>query len=247
MARYGKTTKSNKSKSAKRVSRPNFSRRPFPGGRQNTPTSLPTLEPTMKPIVEPTPSTPPSLPTLEPTMTPIVEPTTKLTANDVAADDRFGRSVGIYNDTMIVGALYDGNDTFVDSGYAYIFVRNAANNWTEQTKLVASDEEAGDVFGYSVGIVIVGAYRGGNDNSYIFVRDATNNWLEQVKLEVAPKMSLPVQNRFIAIVEVDCDHFGSSHQIHLDTAIAFVGACDVKGADSRSVWISVTDAGVANG
>ena len=54
-------------------------------------------------------------------------------------------------------------------------------------------------------------------------------------------MSSPVQTKLIANAGVDCDHFGRSHQIDHDTAIAFVGACGVNVGDRRSVWISVRD------
>ena len=39
----------------------------------------------------------------------------KLVASDGAADDRFGRAVSIYSNTIVVGALYD-DDKGTDSG-----------------------------------------------------------------------------------------------------------------------------------
>ncbi|MCW5970329.1 MAG: putative Ig domain-containing protein [Blastocatellales bacterium] len=88
----------------------------------------------------------------------------KLTASDGASEDRFGWSVGISGDTVVVGA--EGDDS--NRGSAYIYERNkngmapAAENWGEVKKLTASDGAAGDLFGYSVGIsgdtVVVGAY-----------------------------------------------------------------------------------------
>ena len=41
-------------------------------------------------------------------------------ASDGAVDDFFGFSVGIYNDTMIVGAPFD-NDKGDSSGSEYVF------------------------------------------------------------------------------------------------------------------------------
>ena len=60
---------------------------------------------------------------------------TKLTANDAAAYDLFGRSVAISGDIAIVGA--SGNsDSGKNSGSAYIFERNHGgdNNWGQVTQ-----------------------------------------------------------------------------------------------------------------
>jgi hypothetical protein len=87
----------------------------------------------------------------------------KLTASDGAANDRFGDSVAIYGDTIVIGSDSD-DDKGRASGSAYIFERNngGANTWGEQIKLTASDGEAGDFFGSSVAIagstIVVGAF-----------------------------------------------------------------------------------------
>ena len=73
----------------------------------------------------------------------------KLVATDGALGDTFGASVGIFEDTVIIGSPKDarsGNSM----GVAYIFVRNG-NSWTYQSKLMASDAAAYDEFGTSVG------------------------------------------------------------------------------------------------
>ena len=44
----------------------------------------------------------------------------KLTADDAAADDRFGVSVAIAGDTIVIGAQYD-DDAGTDSGSVYVF------------------------------------------------------------------------------------------------------------------------------
>jgi hypothetical protein len=82
--------------------------------------------------------------------------TAKLTASDGAWMDRFGWSVAISGDTVVVGAPEDSV-----GGSAYVFVEPAggwAGDLTENTKLTASD---GDYFGASVMIsgdtVVVGA------------------------------------------------------------------------------------------
>ena len=89
----------------------------------------------------------------------------KLVTIDAAAEDFFGFSVAIDRDTALVGAIWD-DDGGSKSGSAYIFVR-VGDTWTQQDKLVASDAQAGDWFGNSVGIsgdtAIVGAL--GNDDA----------------------------------------------------------------------------------
>jgi len=113
----------------------------------------------------------------------------KLLASDGAAYDIFGKSVAISGDTAVVGADGTTAITFT-TGYAYVFVRDPATGvWTEQQKLLASDGEIDDFFGYRVAVdgdtALVGAIGDGSFNgaAYVFVRDpATGVWTEQQKL-----------------------------------------------------------------
>jgi hypothetical protein len=105
--------------------------------------------------------------------------TAKLVASDGAANDFFGTSVALSNDTVIVGA--DG-DNFVgnaDRGSAYVFVK-PGGGWsgilTQTTKLVASDGAANDFFGTSARIshdtIVVGT-RGDDSfkgSAYVFIK-----------------------------------------------------------------------------
>ncbi|HEX8737838.1 MAG TPA: hypothetical protein VF721_21080 [Pyrinomonadaceae bacterium] len=114
----------------------------------------------------------------------------QLLASDGAADDRFGVSVSISGDTVIVGAVFDDVGANAEQGSAYIFVRSGTI-WSQQAQLTASDGAAGDLFGISVAIsgntVIVGA--DGDDvgansdqgSAYIFVRSGTT-WSQQPQL-----------------------------------------------------------------
>ncbi len=85
----------------------------------------------------------------------------KLTADDGAANDEFGISVAVDGDTIVVGAHQDDDNGDL-SGSAYVFTRDSAGGWRQRAKLTASDGEAGDRYGYSVGVsgdtVVVGAY-----------------------------------------------------------------------------------------
>ena len=78
----------------------------------------------------------------------------KLTASDSAADDFFGRSVGISGDTVLVGA-HGVNDGGNESGSAYLFTKPGGGWTTTSThaaKLTASDSAEYDYFGQSVAI-----------------------------------------------------------------------------------------------
>ena len=92
-----------------------------------------------------------------------------LKASNPGAVDQFGQSVAISGDTVVVGARYEDssttgvnttpNESGVESGAAYVFVRNSGV-WTQQAYLKASNSESGDQFGWSVAIsgdtVVVG-------------------------------------------------------------------------------------------
>ncbi|OQX02531.1 MAG: hypothetical protein BWK80_57685, partial [Desulfobacteraceae bacterium IS3] len=77
----------------------------------------------------------------------------KLTADDGATYDYFGRSVSISGDYALVGA-YEDDDKGGSSGSAYIFRRNSDGAWTQQAKLTANDGAAGNNFGNSVSISV---------------------------------------------------------------------------------------------
>ncbi|MEC7821073.1 MAG: Ig-like domain-containing protein, partial [Candidatus Neomarinimicrobiota bacterium] len=112
----------------------------------------------------------------------------KLTASDAAAGDRFGHHLDLSDLYLVVGAQEndDGGDK---SGSAYIFV-NSAGTFSEQAKLRASDEAAGDEFGHHVAIngdyAIVGAEfdddgKTNSGSAYIFKR-SVNSWPQQAKI-----------------------------------------------------------------
>jgi hypothetical protein len=106
----------------------------------------------------------------------------KLTADDGAANDAFGYSLSVADDTAVVGAWRKNNF----SGTAYVFTRSGAS-WIQQAKLVARDGEANDLFGFSVSVhgetAVMGAY-GKNNNTgavYVFGRSGSA-WTQQAKI-----------------------------------------------------------------
>jgi hypothetical protein len=163
----------------------------------------------------------------------------KLTASDAGAWDRFGTSVAISGDTVVVGAW--GDEDHVVS--AYIFARNydpgdpgtpSADKWGEVQKLTASDAVAGDYFGYSVSIsgdtVVVGAYGdddGGNTSgsAYVFERNqgGADNWGQVDKLTAGDAAA--------------DDRFGYSVAISDNTVVAGAYGDDDGGSASGSAYV----------
>ena len=85
-----------------------------------------------------------------------------LKASNTEADDRFGQSVAVSGDMVVVGAPREasnangvnGNETDNSAGFAgaaYVFMRNGAT-WSQQAYLKASNTGAGDAFGLSVAV-----------------------------------------------------------------------------------------------
>ncbi len=136
-----------------------------------------------------------------------------LKADNGDVKDRFGCSVAVDGDTMVVGAKYENSSATgvngtpdvaaTSSGAAYVFVRRGTT-WVQQAYLKASQVNADDEFGWSVAIagdtVVVGAFREDSSTTgvnstpnerardsgaaYIFVRHGTN-WSQQAYLKAS--------------------------------------------------------------
>ena len=126
--------------------------------------------------------------------------TQKIVATDRAAEDYFGFSVAIDGDYCVAGAFQEdenaaGNTTLNLSGSAYIF-KNNVGVWSQENKIVPSDRELEDNFGYCVAIegdyVLVGARAEDEDDNdsnelfnagstYIF-KNSTGTWSEEQKI-----------------------------------------------------------------
>ena len=130
----------------------------------------------------------------------------KLTASDGAGRKRFGYSVSLEGDTALIGAPADDG---IKVGSAYVFTRSGTT-WSEQAKLIASDGEASDQFGFSVDVdgdtALVGAsyddFVAGS--AYVYTRSGTV-WSEQAKLTASDRLAR--------------DWFGFSVSLDGDTAL----------------------------
>jgi hypothetical protein len=131
----------------------------------------------------------------------------KLTADDQEDYDRFGWSVAIDGDYIIIGAYREDEDaselnSLSNAGAAYIFEKDGSGNFIQVEKLVASDRAIDDEFGWSVAIsgttAIVGAraedhnvagasYMYSAGSAYIFNRDVSGNWIQAQKICAADR------------------------------------------------------------
>jgi hypothetical protein len=159
----------------------------------------------------------------------------KLTPSDGAADDRFGHSVAISGDTVVVGAWWN-DDNGSDSGSAYVFGRNqgGADHWGQITKLTPSDGATDDWFGVSVAIsgdtIVVGADGGddnGPDSGSAYVRGRNQGGLGQWG-EVAKLTSSD---------GVMDDHFGVSVAISGDLIVVGALFDDDNGDNSGAAYV----------
>lgn len=158
----------------------------------------------------------------------------ELLASDGAAGDEFGRAVAMDGDIIVVGAP-DCCDAELEAGSAYI-LRREGSSWVEQSKLLASDGEDGDEFGYSVGIsgnlAIVGAQRdddrGFNSGAaYIFKYvPALDEWVQQAKL--------------LASDGAAGDQFGHSVDICGDFAVVGAYLHDIGGSNTGAAYLFQT-------
>jgi len=173
---------------------------------------------------------------------PLVHEVAQFVWDDSAADDWFGSSVSISGNIIVVGAPYDDDGGYTNSGSAYVFrTTNGGADWSEtKEKLVAGDRAAYDHFGWSVAIsgdVIVVGRNGDGDggdysgSAYVFATtDGGATWSETAKL--------------VASDPAAGDFFGYSVSISGDVIV--VGAYqndNGAGSNSGSAYVFATTDG----
>ena len=158
-----------------------------------------------------------------------------LKATNARATHVFGSSVSIDGDLLVVGApgenstatgvnnddgSHDVNTLGLDTGAAYVFIRNKSDQWIQEAYLKASNTGEDDRFGEAVSIsgstVVVGAWRedsadstNQNDDStadagaaYVFVRDGLGGWTQQAFLKAS---NADADDRFGELISIDGD------------------------------------------
>jgi hypothetical protein len=82
-----------------------------------------------------------------------------LKAEAAESNAEFGMNVGVWGDTVVVGSIYEDGSrenpldkSTTNSGGAYVFVRDANGNWSQQAHLKGNPTRAGDYFGFALAI-----------------------------------------------------------------------------------------------
>ena len=135
-----------------------------------------------------------------------------LTAPDATRFAYFGFSVGIDEDTAIIGATRD-DEAGSDAGAAYVFVRNGIQ-WTFQEKLLGNNTEAEDNFGYAVDVdgdfaIVASPKNKGGGAAYIYSREGTKWQQKRNRIRI----------RMIPIDPDGASGFGVSVDISGETAV----------------------------
>ena len=186
-----------------------------------------------------------------------------LKASNAAVGDRFGWSVAISGDTIVVGAIYEDSgargvngdgtsDAAPQSGAAYVFTRTAGV-WSQQAYLKASNTGAEDYFGAAVAVsgdtIVVGAFyedSGATDVDGDASDDGTTN--AGAAYVFARSGTTWSQQAYLKASDTGIgDHFGHSVATSGDTVV--VGAhfedSSVTGVDGDATDDSASGSGAA--
>lgn len=153
----------------------------------------------------------------------------RLVASDGSAGDLFGASVSVSDNIAVVAAPHDA-DLGLYTGAAYVFY-DIGSTFIEGQRLIPSDRQAGQRFGYSVSVsgnVAVVSAREDSDNgqsagaAYVF-RFNGSQWTEEQKL--------------VASDGAADDQFGFAVCVSGDVAIISAYADDDLGISSGSAYI----------
>ena len=180
---------------------------------------------------------------------------------DTSDFEQFGRSVAISGNYAIVGcrdrsSTTESSTSITEKGSVYIFERDSNDNWgtavngetyrNETVKLLASDLQANDRFGYSVAIsgnyAIIGNYNSTDKDRgavYIFERDGNGNWGTAVAGQ-------EYRTETVKLVPSDFatgDYFGS--RVAISGNYAIIGAWGKDHQPDASVTWKYSDFGTA--
>ncbi|MEE8154787.1 MAG: FG-GAP repeat protein [Phycisphaerales bacterium] len=159
----------------------------------------------------------------------------RVTASDAGVFNSFGRAVGVLGDTAIIAAPWD-NELGTEAGAVYVFrLDRQSSLWLETQKLLASDEQVGDNFGFSVAmdgeLALIGAghvHDEGGDVAYgavyVFRFDPdSSGWIEEQEI--------------VASDSAFQDGFGWSVSLSGDMALIGAIGVDDNGANSGSAYV----------
>lgn len=147
----------------------------------------------------------------------------------------YGQAMDASENVLAVGASKD-DDAGEESGSVYLYDRMPGSSWQYRQKLIGSDVDQYDYFGYSLSVegsvMGVGAFgddEGGVDTGavYVFEQGSLGLWREVGKLK-------PLDSS-------DHDRFGFSVSVHGNRLAASARDDDDRGANSGSVYLFERD------
>ena len=160
----------------------------------------------------------------------------RLTPSGISVrEHRFGYSVAIYGNTVVVGSWGDAGKR----GAAYVFRTSDGATYYQVAKLTGSDTVSGDHFGVSVAIdgdtILVGAnYAGTDEGGSVYVFRTSDGYDQVAKLT--------------AVDAAYWDNFGRSVAIDGGTVVVGASGDDDGGSGSGSVYVfRTTDGGASYG
>lgn len=143
----------------------------------------------------------------------------KLTSSDLESNDNFGKSVSISGNYAVIGAEQESEGETMAAGAAYVFKRNESGEWIELQKLIASDREEFEEFGYSVSIsgdyLVVGARKESETAlfnagaAYIFKLNESGDWIEIQKVVASDRAA---DTGFGSCVSISGEHLAIANQ-----------------------------------
>ena len=183
----------------------------------------------------------------------------KITALDRSKGAKFGNSVSIFNEYLIIGSSgdqydADGLNQMLRAGSAYIFELDVSGDWLEVEKLVANQRKEYDHFGYAVSIsgnyAIVGAIFEDEDalennpldasgSAYIFNRSIDGAWGQGKKIVASDR---EVTGRFGHSVAIDSDYAivsasGETKDTNGGNPLPSAGAAYLYKMNSSGQWL----------
>ena len=187
---------------------------------------------------------------------------TAVSGEDSASDVAFGDSLGLYGDTLAVGAKWHG---LPSGGAVYVFRKAASGSWAQESLLVGSNTEFDDNFGWSLALdgntLAVGAMQedsgatgvGGDedDNSapfsgatYVFVRNDSGTWQPQAYLKASNAEADDIFGYAVAVrgdwLAVGADNEASAASgadgDQSDNTLPGSGAVYLFARDSDGIW-----------
>ncbi len=161
----------------------------------------------------------------------------RLIAPDGEQDDRFGHSIAVAGDTVIVGCPQDTGRDY-QSGSAYVYQRDVSGQWLMTQRLIADDGEAYDLFGTSVGYtgdwIAIGSpqdgeFGYGTGSAYVFGRAGGQSFTQLAKL--------------LSGSAEEGDYFGTSAATSGTSIIIGAPSDDDRGSNAGAAYVFVYSGG----